>query len=92
MLTVWCTVGITTTKTVENTFRKLDAAIPVAGKAIYFAIAGARAKMLGKTYQDVLNFLQYEYTLPENEDTCKKRLGQSNQQPALIVSFWFTAP
>ncbi|KAJ9614493.1 suppressor of tub2 mutation [Cladophialophora chaetospira] len=65
--------GITTTKTVETTFKKIDAAIPVAGKAIYFAIAGARAKMLGKTYQDVLSFLQYEYTLPENEETWKKR-------------------
>ncbi len=82
---VW-TVGITTTKTVERTFRKIDAAIPVAGKAIYFAIAGARAKMLGKTYQDVLNFLQYEYTLPETEETWKKRQGESLQPATPIIS------
>ncbi|ETI20343.1 hypothetical protein G647_08377 [Cladophialophora carrionii CBS 160.54] len=29
--------------------------------------------MLGKTYQDVLSLLQYEYTLPETEESWKKR-------------------
>jgi hypothetical protein len=70
-------VGITTTKTVENAFKKIDAAIPFAGKAIYFALTGARVKMLGRTYQDVLNFLQHESTLPETEETWKKRQGES---------------
>jgi hypothetical protein len=77
LLTNARSVGITTTRTVENTFKKIDAALPVAGKAIYFAIAGARAKMIGKTYQDVLNFLQHEYTLPETEESWKKRQGES---------------
>ncbi|EXJ82438.1 hypothetical protein A1O3_06251 [Capronia epimyces CBS 606.96] len=29
--------------------------------------------MLGRTYVDILNFLQYEFTLPETEETWKKR-------------------
>jgi uncharacterized membrane protein len=80
LLTIPCPVGITSTETVENTFKTIDAALPVAGKAIYFALAGARAKMLGKTYQDVLNFLQYESTLPETEETWKKRQGEPPPQ------------
>ena len=71
-------------KTVNNQFKKLDAAIPVAGKAVYFAFAGARAKMLGKTYADVLNFLQYEFTLPETEETWKKRQGKSFRRVILF--------
>lgn len=53
--------------------KKIDAFIPVAGKAVYFAFAGVRAKMLGRTYVDLLNFLHYEFTLPESEETWKKR-------------------
>ncbi|KAJ4524437.1 suppressor of tub2 mutation [Exophiala dermatitidis] len=52
---------------------KVDRLIPVAGKAIYFTITGLRAKMLGTTYVDVLNFLHYELTLPETEESWKKR-------------------
>ncbi|KIW93187.1 uncharacterized protein Z519_05792 [Cladophialophora bantiana CBS 173.52] len=63
----------TTANTFNYTAKKVNTAIPAIGKAVYFAIAGARAKMLGKTYADVLNFLHYEFTLPETEESWKKR-------------------
>ncbi|OAP54693.1 hypothetical protein AYL99_11141 [Fonsecaea erecta] len=59
--------------TVCQTLNKVDTRIPAIGKAVYLAIAGARAKMLGKTYADVLTFLHYELTLPETEESWKKR-------------------
>ncbi|KAK4943796.1 suppressor of tub2 mutation [Elasticomyces elasticus] len=52
---------------------KFDKSISAAGKAIWFAVASTRAKMIGKSYVDILNFLQYEFTFPETEDTWKKR-------------------
>ncbi|KAK5301752.1 suppressor of tub2 mutation [Exophiala xenobiotica] len=54
-------------------FQKIDKSIATAGKTVYFSFVAARAKMLGKTYADVLNLLQYEFTLPETEETWKKR-------------------
>lgn len=53
--------------------KKLDACLPVAGKTIYYAIISARAKMLGKSYIDVLTLLHFEFTLPETEETWKRR-------------------
>lgn len=52
---------------------KVDKSISSTGKAIWFAAASTRAKMLGKTYVDIINFLQYEFTLPETEESWKKR-------------------
>ncbi|OAL22089.1 hypothetical protein AYO22_07449 [Fonsecaea multimorphosa] len=63
----------TTANTFNQTVKKVDTGIPAIGKAVYFAIAGARAKMLGKTYSDVLTFLHYELTTPETEESWKKR-------------------
>ncbi|OQV03267.1 hypothetical protein CLAIMM_08333 [Cladophialophora immunda] len=62
-----------TAKKVDSAVKKVDTVIPAIGKAVYFAIARARAKMLGKTYADVLNLLHYEFTLPETEESWKKR-------------------